>query len=46
MRVYDHAGFKEYCKDFTLALKIFDAFSKKQMYDSRLITGKEYASKQ
>jgi len=25
---------KEYCKDFTLALKIFDVFNKKQMYDN------------
>jgi len=33
-RVYDHAGCKEYCKDITVALKIFDVFNKKQMYDS------------
>jgi len=23
-RVYDHAGYKEYCKDFAVALKIID----------------------
>jgi len=39
-RVYDHAGYKEYCKDFTVALKIFDVFYKTQMCDS-VITGKE-----
>jgi len=43
-RVYDYAGCKEYCKDFTIALKMFDVFKKKQMYDS-VITGKENASK-
>jgi len=42
--VYDHAGCKEYCKDFSVALQIFDVFNKKQMYD-RIITGKENASK-
>jgi len=30
-RVYDHAGYKEYCKDFTVALKIIDVIYKKQM---------------
>jgi len=30
-RVYDHAGYKEYCKDFTVALKIIDGIYKKQM---------------
>jgi len=30
-RVYDHAGCKEYCKDFTVALKIIDVIFKKQM---------------
>ena len=38
-----HAGCKEYCKDFTGALKMFDVFNKKQMYDS-IIMGKENAS--
>jgi len=33
----------KYCKDFTTALKILDAFNKKKMYDS-VITRKEYAS--
>ena len=32
--IYDHAGCNEYCKDFTVALKIFNVFDKKQMYDS------------
>jgi len=40
--VYDTAGYKEYCKDFSVALKIFNLV-KKQMYDS-VITRKEYAS--
>jgi len=43
-RVYGHAGCKEYCKDFTVALKTFDVFDKKQMYDS-VITAKENAYK-
>jgi len=43
-RIYDHAGCKEYCEDFTVALKMIDVFNKKQMYDSA-ITGKENASK-
>jgi len=42
--VYDHAGYKESCKDFTVALKIFNVFNKIQMYDS-VFTGKEIASK-
>jgi len=42
--VYDHAGRKEYCKDFTVALTIFDVFNKKQMHDS-VIKGKEIAYK-
>ena len=42
--VYDHAGCKEYCKDFTVALTIFDVFNKKQMHDS-VIKGKEIAYK-
>jgi len=35
-RVYDYAGCKEYCTDYThtAALKMFDVFDKKQMYDS------------
>jgi len=28
MAVYDHAGCKEYCKDFTVALKIFNVFNR------------------
>jgi len=32
-RVYDHAGCKEYCRGFTVALKMFDVFNKKQMCD-------------
>jgi len=43
-RVYDHAGCKEYCKDFIVALTIFDVFNKTQMYSS-VITGKEKYSK-
>ena len=43
MRVYGHAGFEEYCKDFTVGLKMFDVFYKRQVYDS-VITGKENAS--
>ena len=42
-RDYDHAGCKEYSKDCTVALKLIDVFSKKQMYNS-VITGKEHAS--
>ena len=30
-RVYDHAGDKEYCKNFTVALNIIDVIYKKQM---------------
>jgi len=40
MRVYDHA----WGKDFTVALKMFDVFTKKQMYNS-VFTGQENASK-
>jgi len=43
-RVYYHAGCAEYCKKFTVALKMIYAIDKKQMHDS-VITGKEYASK-
>jgi len=32
-RVYDHAGCTEYCKDFTVALKMIDVIDKKQMYN-------------
>jgi len=28
-RVYDHAGCTDYCKDFTVALKMIDVFNKK-----------------
>jgi len=38
-RVYDDAGCKEYCEDFTVVLKLVDVFNKKQMYES-VITGK------
>jgi len=41
---YDAAGCKEYCKDFSVALKMFNLVNKKQMYDS-VITRKENASK-
>jgi len=34
MRVYDHAGCTEYCKDFTVALKMIDVIDKKQICDS------------
>ena len=44
MRVYGHAECEENCKDFTFALKIFDVFYKKQVYDS-VITGEENTSK-
>jgi len=30
-RVYEHTGYKQYGKDFTVALKIFDVIYKKQM---------------
>jgi len=30
-RVYDHAGNKKYCKDFTVVLKVIDDIYKKQM---------------
>jgi len=43
-RVYDHAGCKEHCKGFTVALKMFGVFNEKQMYN-HAITGKENASK-
>ena len=42
--VYEHAGCKEYCKDFTVVLKILDVCNKKQMYNS-VFTGKDNASK-
>jgi len=37
-RVHDHAGCTEYCKDFTVNLKMIDVIGKKQMYES-VITG-------
>jgi len=40
MRVYDHAGCTEYCKAFTVALKVIDVINRKQMCDS-VITGKQ-----
>jgi len=43
MRVYEHVGCTEYCKDFTVVLKMIDVIDKKQMYD-RVITGNENAS--
>jgi len=43
-RVYYHAGCTEYCKNFTVALKLTDVVDKKQMHDS-VFTRKEYASK-
>jgi len=43
-RVYHHAGCAEYCKNFTVALKMIYVIDKKQMHNS-VITGKEYASK-
>jgi len=42
--VYDPIGCTEYCKDFTVALKMFNLLNKKQMYDSG-ITGNENAYK-
>jgi len=43
-RVYDHAGCKEYWKDFSVALKMFNLVNKKQMYDS-VTTRKQNAFK-
>jgi len=43
-RVYDHAGWPEYLRNFTVPLKIITVIDKKQMHDS-IITGKENASK-
>jgi len=42
-RIYDHAGHKESCKDFTVSLKMFNIYNKKQRYDS--VTGNENAYK-
>jgi len=42
-RVYDHAGCKENCKNFTVTLQMLDAFNKQQMYNN-VITGKQNAS--
>jgi len=43
-RVYDYAGRVVNGKHFSVALKMFDVFDKKQMCDS-VFTGKENASK-
>jgi len=43
-RVYDRAGCKENCKDFTVSLTTFDVFNKTQMCVS-VITEKHNASK-
>jgi len=43
-RVYYHVGCTEYCKNFTVALKMINVIDKKQMHDS-VNTGNEYASK-
>jgi len=37
MRVYDHAGCKEHCEDFTVVLKMFNVFDIKEMYISVLL---------
>jgi len=42
-RACDHAGYTEYCKYFTVALKMIDVIDKNQMHDS-VIAGKENAS--
>jgi len=33
-KVYYHAGCTEYCKNFTVALKMIDVIDKKQIHDS------------
>jgi len=43
-KVYYHEGCTEYCKKFTVALKMIDVIDKKQMHNS-VIMGKVYASK-
>jgi len=43
-RVYYHSGCTEYCKIFSVALKMIYVIDRKQMHGS-VITGKEYASK-
>jgi len=43
-KVYYHAGCTEYCKNFTVPVKMIDVIDKKQMHDS-VIVGNEYASK-
>jgi len=40
--VYDHAGCTEYCKEFTVALKIIIVIDKKQICNN--VITKEYAS--
>jgi len=42
-RIYYHAGCTEYCKSFTVALKMIYVIDKKMHYI--VITGKEYARK-
>jgi len=43
-RVYHHAGCTEYCKNFTVALKMVGVIDEKQMPESA-VTPNEYASK-
>jgi len=43
-KVYYQVTWKEYCKDFAVALKMIDVLNKKQIYDSA-ITGNANASK-
>jgi len=43
--VYNHAGCTEYCKDFTVALKMINVIGKKKRYDI-VISGKENAFKE
>jgi len=44
MRVCNHAGCTEYCKDFTVVLKMIEIIDQKEMYDT-VTMGKENASK-
>ena len=43
--VYNHAGCTEYCKNFTVALKMINVIGKKKRYDI-VISGKENAFKE
>jgi len=43
-KVCYYAGCTEYCKTFTVALKMIDVIDENQMHNS-VITGKDYASK-